>query len=346
MIICIIAGGSGTRLWPLSTPEYPKHLLKINEDSESLLQSTYERCRLITNKIYVITESSHSELVFNQLSKFKRSNLIIEPLRRGTANCILNALIKIGNIENKDEPIAFVHADHYIRDIAEFTRTFIETEKIAIRTNSLLLVGVEPNYAATGFGYIKKGDLLSNVDGLYKVEQFIEKPDYESAIKYLSTGKFLWNCGYFIGSKEVFVGKMKKYAPSLYRDYCKLENSEPDKFDKAYTKLKTGAIDYELIEKIPNLLVYPATFDWMDMGSFEDMSKQAINDEYGNYFKGSIYKHNISNSYIINKINKPLVVMGLDNVIVVNTDKGLLITRKDLSQKVGDISKEINKENE
>src|SRR5665213_2538667 len=149
MIVVIIAGGSGTRLWPLSTPNYPKHLLKINGDDDSLLQQTYERAQIISDKIYVVTEAGHVSHVMQQLPDISEDNVVCEPGRRGTANCILAALNKIEEHEDPEETIASIHADHYIRDLAGFSNSFNLAKYISSKNNQIVLLGVEPTYPST-----------------------------------------------------------------------------------------------------------------------------------------------------------------------------------------------------
>ncbi|MGH7237081.1 MAG: mannose-1-phosphate guanylyltransferase [Candidatus Saccharimonadales bacterium] len=342
MIIVIIAGGSGTRLWPLSTPAYPKHLLKINGDDRSLLQQTYERARRLSDKIYVVSEVGHIEHVKQQLGDLPNDAFIVEPARRGTANCILAALAHVAKNHDSDEPIASVHADHYIRDEAGFVQSFKVASDVSSQTARLVLVGVEPDYAATGFGYIEKGGVIDGQSFVFNVSSFKEKPDFETARRYLRSGKYLWNCGYFVGSIDTFLSCMKRDAPVLHQTYQKLAAATPENYEATYLSLANQAIDYALIEKVQDLLVVPAGFDWMDLGSFEDLSKAVSGDKSGNYCKGeNIEIETVNNCFIHNDGQKPLAVIGLDNVVVVNTPSGTLIVRKDLSQKVGEISKRL-----
>lgn len=343
MVIVINAGGSGTRLWPLSTPSYPKHLLSIPGDNQSFLQYTYDRASSVDTKIWVVTESSHVNHVKKQLTKIESTHVICEPARRGTANCILAALVKLNKSGLKsDEAIGFIHADHSIRDVQGFAQTLKHSEKLALRYNKIVLVGVEPDYPATGFGYIQKGNYLTDMPIAYSVSRFEEKPDFDTAKSYLKSGKYLWNCGYFIGTLGSFEESMKKYSPDLFQNYKRLLNAEDNSFDEVYASLPDEAIDYALIEKVPDLLVVPAEFDWMDLGSFGDLSKAVAIDNKGNSLNGNVYTDEVDNSLIINNESKPLVVIGLDNIAVINTKDGVLVTRKDLSQKVGAISKSLN----
>src|SRR3990167_8066077 len=160
MITVIIAGGSGTRLWPLSTPDYPKHLLKINGDENSLLQNTYERAKRISSDTYVITEIGHAHHIKEQLPELGDENFVIEPARRGTASCIVAALVHIASRHGQDEPIAFLAADHFIRDNDGFAHSFKVAGDASVASGRVVLVGVEPDHPSTGFGYIQKDNLF------------------------------------------------------------------------------------------------------------------------------------------------------------------------------------------
>lgn len=344
MIICIIAGGSGTRLWPLSTSAYPKHLLKVNGDTNSLLQNTYERAKQLTDNIFVVTEDGHAKHIFEQLPELPKDRFIVEPARRGTASCIVTALCHVSTNYGDDEPVAIMYADHYIRDIVGFAHSFRIAETVSEESNRLVLVGVEPNHPSTGFGYIRKGSIYDEERLVYEVHSFKEKPDYNTALSYVRSGHYLWNCGYFIGSVQAFKDKMAQYAPELLGNFHKLKNAKnEDQANEIYLSFENEAIDYALVEKVPDLLVVPASFDWMDLGSYGDLHKAVGLDEAGNYQKGYVELDSVENSYIENHEDKPVAVIGLDNVVVINTKDGILVTRKDLGQKVGEIAKKIAK---
>lgn len=341
MIVVIIAGGAGTRLWPLSTPEYPKHLLRVNDDDKSILEKTYARAKNLTDQIYVVSERSHVSEVKAQLSELSEDRFLIEPARRGTANCIVAAMVKLSKNHNSDEPIAFIHADHFIRDNKGFVHSFKMAVAAAQKEHKIVLVGVEPSYPATGFGYIEKDGIDDEEHFIYKVNSFKEKPDFATAQAYLRSGNYLWNCGYFVGSLSTFTTKMKQFAPDLMANFNKLSDAGDAGFNKAYLELESEAIDYALIEKVDDLLVVPASFDWMDLGSYNDLSHAVSTDELGNFLKGDVEIDEVNNSYIENHEDKPMAVIGLDNCVVVNTKDGILVTRKDLSQNVGNIAKKI-----
>lgn len=341
MIIVIIAGGSGTRLWPLSTSDYPKHLLKINGDPKSLLQHTYERARRITDKIYIVSEASHIVHVKEHLKGLADDYFIVEPGRRGTANCIISALAYIGKTNDHDEAIVAIHSDHFIRDIRGFVNSFQIADKISKSQKKIVLIGAEPDYPATGFGYIEKGEVIKDNNYLFKVKSFKEKPDFELAKQYLNSGNYLWNCGYFVGSINTFKDKMEHYAPDLLNNYLKLYNASEADNNDIYLSFENQSIDYSLIEKVKDLLVVPASFDWLDIGSYNDLHKIIGSDENGNHIDGNIVLDNINNSLIMNEESKPVVCIGLDNVVIINSKDGILVSRKDLSQKVGDLVKTL-----
>ena len=344
MIVVIIAGGSGTRLWPLSTPQYPKHLLKINGEEHSLLQNTYARAKLLAAKIYVVSEASHIQHVKDQLPELPEKNFIVEPARRGTASCIVAALAHIAATHpDKNEPIASIHADHYIRDLNGFLHSFRLAGDTAIESGRVVLVGVEPDYPATGFGYIKKGALYGKGQFVFNVDSFKEKPDHKTAQGYLKSGDYLWNCGYFLGTLQAFERCMEEFAPELFASYKRLRKASEKDYERVYLSLDNIAIDYALIEKTKDLLVIPASFDWMDLGSFADMHQAVDSDERGNHTLGKVELEEVENSFIQNHENKPVAVIGLDNIVVVNTPHGIVVARKDLSQKVGEVSKRFQK---
>jgi mannose-1-phosphate guanylyltransferase len=338
MITVIIAGGSGTRLWPLSTPEYPKHLLKINGDNKSLLQNTYERAQRISDATYVITEVSHAHHIKEQLPELTDENFVIEPARRGTASCIVAALAHINGKHDPDEPIVVLSADHFIRDADGFAHSFRVACEASSDTGRVVLVGVEPDHPATGFGYIQKDGVFDEELFVYNVHSFKEKPAHDVAQDYVRSGNYLWNCGYFVGSLNTFKSNMKAHAPQLLENYQKLAATKtPEEYEQTYLAFENDAIDYALIEKVSNLLVVPAAFDWMDLGSFSDIHKAVESDEQGNSVHGKqVALVDVENSLIQNYEDKPVAVIGLDNVAIINTPQGIVVTRKDISQKVKD----------
>ncbi len=344
MITVIIAGGSGTRLWPLSTSTKPKQLLKLVNDY-TMVQNTYNRATTFSKEIYVVPDESLVELLKQQLPVLDGEHIISEPGRRGTANCIVAALAHIAkNHADYDEPIAFISADHQVRDVDGFGRSFERAGEASTELGEIALIGIEPSFPATGFGYIERGNEMSDAADVYSVKSFKEKPDFDTARKYMHAGNYLWNCGYFVGSVNTFLKTMKTSAPTLLKRYealMKLDDGTKEYVAK-YQSFENDSIDYALIEKAKDLVVIPATFDWMDVGNFKDLHDVNEQDELGNYVYGDkVHQIEVENTYVRNEEDKHIAIIGLDNVVVVNTPDGLLVARKDLAPRVGEIAKKI-----
>jgi len=348
MITVIIAGGSGTRLWPLSTPEYPKHLLKLTGE-RTMIQQSYDRAAKLGDTVYVVTEASHAHHVREQLPELPDGAFLIEPGRRGTAHCIAFALDYIARHHDHNEPVAFIHADHHVRDTAGFASSFQVAAKVATENNEIVLIGVEPTFPSVGFGYIERSEAIDADRGVYRVKSFREKPDYETAQQYLATGNYLWNCGYFVGSVNIFLNEMQRSAPDLdanFKALAAIDNRDSQQYVDTYLAFDNQVIDVALIERAQSLAVVSAGFDWMDVGSFKDLHDAVSRDEEGNYLQGEdVYSIDIENVYVRNETSAPVAVIGLDNVIVVNTPQGLLVARKDVSHRVGEIAKQIQAKN-
>jgi len=346
MITVIIAGGSGTRLWPLSTQDYPKHLLKLTGD-QSLLQSTYERAKKTSSTVYVGTAGPEQlALIREQLPELSDDMFIMEPARRDTAGAFVAALQHLQSRHDHDEPIAIIAADHYVRDTKGFVQSFKIADRISRSTGRITLVGIEPTYAATGFGYIQKDGLLDEDPAAFNVMTFKEKPDFETAQKYFQSGDYLWNASYFVGSINTFLKAMEEKAPELKENYERLcATKTREEYEQTFLSFDKISIDYALMEKLNDLLVVPAAFDWEDLGSFADAHKVLSTDKKGNHLKGYVEIEEVENAYIRNdEEDKPVAVIGLDNIVVVNTPNGILVARKDLSQKVKNIATRVQEQ--
>lgn len=344
MIVVIIAGGSGTRLWPLSTHHTPKHLLRLTND-RSLLQNTYDRVKQLSENIIVVPEASHVDQVYEQLPEISKDNILIEPARRGTASCIILALSKIKKMGLANQAILFLWGDHLIRDSVEFGRVTKHVADLAQTTEKLVFLGVEPTYPSTGLGYIHKGKPLSNgYKNAYELQQFTEKPDKEKAEHFFETGEYLWNTGYLTGTLQTFEREIKEHNQKLWGYYQQLlETNDPKEI---YLEFESEPIDTALSEHISDALVVPGTFDWIDIGSFSDLHGVSHQNEKGNHIKGSnVMIEHTTNSYIQNHKDLPVAVVGLDNVVVVVNDNGILVANKNYAQAVGDVAKKIQSQN-
>lgn len=345
MITIIVAGGSGTRLWPLSTPEKPKQLLELIDD-KSMIRNTYERSVSFADEVYIATEQSLVADVRAQIPELDDRHLFIEPGRRGTANCIVAVLAHVAKYHGADEPVAIYWADHHIRDVRGFAGAFTIAAEASRETGLVSLIGIEPTYPATVMGYIEKAAELAAAKGVFRVKQFKEKPDYPTAQEFVRSGNFLWNCGYMVATLTTYLEQFSRFAPLLKERFDTLSNlvEGSDEYQTTYLGYESDAIDYAFTERVDDLVVVTATFDWMDVGNFNDLYDSVERDEKANYQKGdNIHAIEVENSYIRNEEgNKPIAVIGLDNIVVVNTSSGILVARKDVSAKVGDVAKKLN----
>ena len=347
MIIVIIAGGSGTRLWPLSVATRPKQLLSLTSE-RTMVQQAYDRARKLGDTIYVVTEASHAGALRAQLPELPDEAFLIEPGRRGTAHCIVLALDYINRHHDRTEPIAFIHSDHNVRDAQGFAHSFDTAARVSRERGCITLIGIEPTFPSTGFGYIQRDGVIDVQAGVYNVESFKEKPDYETAKQYVESGNYLWNCGYFVGSVDVFMNEMQRSAPDLrsnYQTLASIADFGSEAYNHAYLALDNQVIDIALIEKAHQLAMVSASFDWMDIGNFKDLHDAVTKDEAGNYAYGdNIHTIDVANAYIRNEQpDKPVAVIGLDNVVVVNTPDGVLVARRDVAAKCGDIAKQLQR---
>lgn len=346
MIIIINAGGSGSRLWPLSTPDYPKHLLRFNGGNQSLLQSTYERVKDAGDDVFIITEKSHAHHVVEQLPDIPEENIIIEPARMSTGPCLLLAMRHVAKKHGEDMPVAMLWADHVVRDVEGFRDSIKHAAHMSRKHSKVVILGIEPTYANPNLGYIEKGKRLSedNEKEVYELKRFKEKPSRDIAEEFVRSGDFLWNCGYAFAPVKVFVDTMQRYAPDFYADYQKLNEASDADLDDVYKTLTSIAIDYAFSEKVQDALTVPAAFDWLDVGNFGDLHTVSHHDDDGNAVKGdSVQIEEVSNSYIRNDTEHKVAVIGLDNVAVVMTEHGLVVANRNHAHRVGDVSKRFKK---
>jgi mannose-1-phosphate guanylyltransferase len=340
MIVVIIAGGAGTRLWPLSTAKHPKHLLCIKGD-KSFLQTSYERGKMLTDKICVVTVAEHLPQIKEQLPDLTDEAFIVEPARRNTAGCFLAALRYIRSRYDPDDPIAILWADHYVRDVEGFARSFKIAAEASKKYQRPVLIGIEPTHPTPVLGYIHKAKLLEGEQLVHEVESFKEKPAYELAKQFVNSGEYLWNPGYMVSPLAVLERTMQTYTPEFWQEYQTLLAAKSDRaFEQAYLARENAQLELVFNELVKNFLVVPGVFDWMDLGSYGDLHVASDSDERGNSLHGTkVVIDETNNSYIRNEEAKPLVVIGMDNVAVVNTPEGILVVRKDLAPRVRDVIK-------
>ena len=340
----ILAGGSGSRLWPLSRELYPKQLLNLNSD-KSLLQSTFERLKMCmpSDNIVSITNTKHSSNVRMQLSEIYETPVILsEPTAKNTAPAIVLATKFIMQKSNSDPVIIVVPSDHLIKDNDKFLSTVKKGEKLA-EQGYIVTFGIKPDYPETGYGYINTSEKTG--DGL-KVKKFVEKPDFETAEKYLREGNYFWNSGIFMFKASTLIDETIKHAPDIAKiseefDFSKSNEIPFIKFDK----MPGISIDYAIMEKSDKIALVKLESDWNDLGSWKSIYDVSHKDENGNVFIGHVLDKNSKNSFVYAS-SKLVATIGLEDTVIVETEDAILACKKDQTQNVKHIYDTLKKQND
>lgn len=335
----IMAGGVGSRFWPVSTTDYPKQFHDMLGSGDTLIQKTFSRlAKLIpTKNIFILTNERYNDLVLEQLPMVEQEQILLEPAMRNTAPCILYASLKIKK-QNPDALMVVAPSDHWIEDEDEFGKNLKQCFDFCEKEDALLTLGIQPTFPNTGFGYIEFDKTDENP--LKKVNQFREKPDYETAKSFLDAGNFLWNAGIFIWSVNSIISSFEKFQPQMtalfmngYNDF----NSalEKDFIDNNYATAENISIDYAVMEKANNVYVLPATFDWNDLGTWGSLHEKLDKDENNNgVINAKVILENASNNIIRSDADKIIVINGLSDYIIVDKEGVLMIYPKSKEQDI------------
>ena len=338
----IMAGGIGSRFWPVSTSNMPKQFLDILGTGETLLQQTYRRLLDICpdSQILIVTNKRYKDICINQLPNIVEENILCEPNRRNTAPCIAYASFKIYN-KNKRANIIVSPSDHIITNESEFNRIVRSCLDLCINIQGLFTLGIKPSRPETGYGYIQYNEeTMSFHPEIKKVKTFTEKPDSELANKFLDSGDFLWNSGMFLWSVESILNEFKSLLPDIYDLFLKGDefyntDSESSYIDKIYSSCKNISIDYGIMEKSNSVFVYPSDFGWSDIGTWVSLSSHINPDENDNILiSDKTLLYNSSNNIVKISADKMCLIQGLEGYIVIDTEKALLICKKEEEQKI------------
>ena len=334
---CIImAGGIGSRFWPLSKDNYPKQFLDILGTGKSFIRSTYERFSPVIpdENFLVVTNKAYKQLVLEQLPMLKADQVLCEPARRNTAPCIAYAAYHIQS-RCKDANIVVTPADHLVTNEREFERIIrLGFDFLAKQPQALMTIGIKPSRPETGYGYIQveKSEDRSQKTEVTKVEMFKEKPDYDTAVKFVAEGNYFWNSGIFLWSLEGIMNAFKQYLPEMVEVFEKgIYNfgtpEEQDFINDHFVDCPNISIDYGVMEKSPNTFTIPADFGWSDIGTWGSLFTHANKDENGNALRGKVVSVDNKNTIINIEDGTEAVVEGLEDFLVAYRDHSLLVCR-------------------
>lgn len=339
----IMAGGAGTRFWPMSTSQYPKQFLDVMGQGETLLQQTYKRllkvCR--NENIYVVTSVVYESLVSEQLPSLLKENILGEPARRNTAPCIAYASYKIHKRDPKAITIV-APSDHLVKKEETFVKAIKSCLRKAADQDCLITLGIKPTRPDTGYGYIQfvKSDVEERDRRIHKVKTFTEKPDNDMAAFFMESGDFLWNSGIFVWSTQSIISAMEKHDPELsnvFREGWEAYNTpaEREYINRAYTVCKNISIDYSVMEKAQNSYVRASIFGWSDLGTWGSLYTHIPKDEQKNALVGrNIITYDCHNCIVHVPKDKLVVLQGLNDYIVVESKGVLMICKKEDEQQI------------
>lgn len=342
-----MAGGVGSRFWPVSTPEFPKQFHDMLGTGETLIQKTFSRLSQLIPKenILILSNEKYCDILKEQLPMITDEQIVLEPDMRNTAPCILYASMKVKK-QNENALMIVAPSDHWIEDEMQFISNVQRSFDICERDQSLMTMGIVPTFPNTGYGYIEFDKLDSRP--IKKVVQFREKPDYLTAKKFIQARNFLWNSGIFIWSVQSILKAFEKFQPEMYQlfnsGYSSYNTIDEKQFIyDHYSKAENISIDYAVMEKANNVYVLPATFDWNDLGTWGSLYDKLPKDINENAMvNGRLFVENASNNIVRTNPNKMVVIGDLDDYIIVDKDDVLLIYPKKKEQEIKQIVAKIN----
>lgn len=345
----ILAGGKGTRLWPISTANKPKQYLNLYSDN-IMINETIKRIETVFeyDNIFVITSIEQKELAERYIDyKIPRENIIYEPMSKSTAMCIFYASIRI--LEQKgDGTITILSSDHYISQTEKLVKNIEEGIKLANVDETLVTIGIKPTYPATGFGYIKycyDSDLKCNI-----VQEFKEKPVYEKAQEYLKSGKYYWNSGMFIWQISTILNNYKQFLPQIYNYKNEIKNNllNANIIEKIYKDVQSISIDKGILEKSNNIKMIKGNFDWLDIGSINDYFKIQEKDMNNNVKKGKIIIEDVENCNIYNNDDDDIIVaiVGTKDLNIVKSNNVFFVGNKYEMEKLPNLIQKIQNDEE
>ncbi len=344
-----MAGGIGSRFWPMSRNNFPKQFIDILGTGKTLIRQTYERFASILppENIYIVTNEGYLPMVYAQIPEINKDQVLAEPQRRNTSPCVAYAASKISTI-NPNANLVVAPSDHIIKDEKNFLLAIKRGLAFTAENDVLLTIGVQPSRPDTGYGYIQfKEDDSTDEFRIRKVKTFTEKPNLEMAKFFLKSGEFLWNAGIFLWNAKTILKAFEEHLPDMFAIFQEgrehyYKPSESEFIHKAYALCKNISIDYGIMEKARNVFVLSAEFGWSDLGTWKSLYEHLPHDKQGNAIVGPhVMVDHTSNCIINMSKNKLAVIQGLENFIVVETENVLLICPKDDEQQVRNLVNDV-----
>lgn len=341
--LVIMAGGVGSRFWPMSTVERPKQFIDVLGVGRTLIQMTADRFKGICppENIWVVTNKRYADIVKEQLPEMLPENILLEPCRRNTAPCIAYVSWRI-KLKDPKANIIVTPSDHLVVNIPEFQRVINESLHFTAESDSIVALGMKATRPETGYGYIQ-ADLSSNTlrnKEIYRVDAFHEKPDLTTATRYLSESNFFWNAGIFIWNVETIVNALRIYAPRINNIFERMQkvlgtSQEQETIDKSYPDCDNISIDYAVMEKAEEIFVYPADFGWSDLGTWTSLLMQTKRDLNGNgVIAPNVKTYETHNCIIHATGEKQVIIQGLEDYIVAEHDGRLLVCKLSEEQRI------------
>ena len=347
--VVIMAGGVGSRFWPMSTTAYPKQFIDVFGTGRTFIQMTYDRFKSIVapKNVWVVTSKQYADIVADQLPDIPKTNILLEPCRRNTAPCIAYVSWRIKS-KNPKANLVVTPSDHIVTDVVEFQRVISSALQFTSETDAIVTLGMKPTRPETGYGYIQADMQVPSLRNkeIYRVDTFKEKPDLETAKKYIAEKDFFWNSGIFVWSVNTIVNSLRIYQPDISRIFEDLlpyygTDREQELIDKQFPLCDNISIDYAVMEKAYEIFVFPAAFGWRDVGTWGSLQTLADKDANGNTVVGQDVKLYESHGCIIHTTEKKkVVVQGLDGYIVAEKGDTLLICKLEEEQRIKEFSAE------
>lgn len=339
LVPIILAGGKGERFWPLSRKDCPKQFLSLDGSGRSLLQSTADRLLKMAggwDSLWVVTASHLAEGVRQQLPDLPEANLLVEPEGRDTAPAVAWGTLEVMQRQGADAVVGFFPADHWIADEAKFQATLAAATDLATKVEAIVTLGIAPSFPSTGYGYIQQGEAAGTYHGLpaYQVNRFTEKPDRATAEQFLATGEFSWNSGMFVFRAGVAVDELLTHAPEIIAPL-------KDQGVAAYPTLTKQSIDYALMEKTQKAYVLPVAFGWDDLGDWNAIERLLKGDQANVELAQHIGLDTSGALFYASDADEVIVTIGLEDTVVVRAGKATLIVKKDRTQEIKQVLKDI-----